>query len=119
MLCSACEGLILPVYPADDAAITIDLDATTMDAQGGDTDSGVGDQGTNGQAPTVEILTPLEGALVAIGDIALTATAADDKGIKRVEFYAGSQLFGADYDAPYSATWSSQAFPHSWPSGSV
>jgi hypothetical protein len=110
MLWTACEGLILPVYPANDAAITIDLDGTMMDAHSADADSGVGDQGRNGQAPTLAILTPVENALVGIGDIVITATATDDEGIERVEFYAGTQLFGADYDAPYSAIWSSRTF---------
>lgn len=38
--------------------------------------------------------------------ISFAATATDDKGIARVEFYFDGALVGSDSAAPYTATWS-------------
>ncbi|MDD5492492.1 MAG: Ig-like domain-containing protein [bacterium] len=58
----------------------------------------------NGNPPTIAIDTPAEGATI-LGTIDITVTAADDKGISKVEFYINDSYQTGDYSAPYSYTW--------------
>ena len=55
-------------------------------------------------APTVSITSPASGATVS-GSVALAATASDNVGVVRVEFYADGNLVGADTSSPYTVTW--------------
>jgi poly(3-hydroxybutyrate) depolymerase len=55
-------------------------------------------------APTVQLLSPQEGAEVS-GTVQLEASAADDTAVERVEFRAGGQLLGTDSAAPYGWSW--------------
>jgi hypothetical protein len=55
-------------------------------------------------APTVSITSPTSGATVT-GTVAITATASDDRGVQRVDFYRGSTLLGTDTTAPYDFNW--------------
>lgn len=61
----------------------------------------------NNQFPTVSFSQPTSGSEFKTGEvIALKATAADADGtIARVEFYAGSNLLGVSYTAPYNYDW--------------
>ncbi|MBQ4822717.1 glycosyl hydrolase family 18 protein [Aquimarina sp. MMG016] len=62
--------------------------------------------GTGNPPPTVAITSPSEGATFTAGDnINITADAADNVSIARVEFYNGSSLLGQDTTAPYSYSW--------------
>ncbi|HYV45080.1 MAG TPA: Ig-like domain-containing protein [Myxococcaceae bacterium] len=63
-------------------------------------------------APTVALTAPAEGALLN-GNVTLSATADDNFGVSRVDFYAGTTLIATDTHAPFSATWS----PSGWPDG--
>lgn len=54
--------------------------------------------------PTVQLLSPQEGAEVS-GTVLVEAAAADDSGVDRVEFRAGGRLLGTDAAAPYSWSW--------------
>lgn len=63
-------------------------------------DSSEGDFG----APTVEIVSPVDGAVVS-GVVNVTAEASDDTGIKVARFYVGNTLLGEDEIAPYSWLW--------------
>lgn len=58
--------------------------------------------------PGVSITTPAANALVR-GTVQLSASASDDRGVSRVEFYSGSYatapLLGTDTTAPYSVPW--------------
>jgi poly(3-hydroxybutyrate) depolymerase len=56
------------------------------------------------EAPTVQLLSPQEGAELS-GTVQLEAAAADDTGVARVEFRAGGQLLGTDSSAPYNWSW--------------
>jgi large repetitive protein len=62
--------------------------------------------------PTVAMTSPADGALLN-GYPVLTATADDNFGVSRVEFYAGTSLIGTDTHAPFSMTW----YPYSWQDG--
>ncbi|SKB01648.1 Calcineurin-like phosphoesterase [Prosthecobacter debontii] len=64
-----------------------------------------------GAAPTVQLTSPAEGALLStVAPVTLTATAADSDGsIARVEFYQGHQKLGEDSTAPYTYVWSGAA----------
>jgi hypothetical protein len=55
-------------------------------------------------APTVALTTPVTGAAVS-GTITLAATASDNSGLSRVDFYQGSTLIGSDTTSPYAVTW--------------
>jgi len=70
--------------------------------------------------PTVEIITPEDGALyicnkmflpgffrmpLIIGDITIEVNATDDEGIEKVEFYINDDLKGNDTSEPYTYNW--------------
>ncbi|HCT76601.1 MAG TPA: esterase [Micromonosporaceae bacterium] len=64
-----------------------------------------GSGGGDAEPPTVSITSPASGATVS-GNVQVTATAADNVGVTRVEFYVdGSSLIGTDTTAPYSVIW--------------
>jgi hypothetical protein len=54
--------------------------------------------------PTVALTKPTPGATFS-STLALAATAADDKGVSRVEFWLDSSRLTSDASAPYSYTW--------------
>ena len=54
--------------------------------------------------PTVEITSPVDGVVV-YGQHLVTATAADDIGVTKVEFYIDNVLKHTDTTAPYSFLW--------------
>ncbi|WP_233261806.1 Ig-like domain-containing protein [Vitiosangium sp. GDMCC 1.1324] len=56
------------------------------------------------QPPQVALTAPAAGAALS-GTVTLTATATDDVGVVKVEFYAGSHLLGTDTSPPYEVTW--------------
>ncbi|HYI02556.1 Ig-like domain-containing protein [Hyalangium sp.] len=61
-------------------------------------------------SPQVTLTAPEEGATLA-GTVTLSATASDDVGVTRVEFYVDGAIIGSDTTAPYSVTWdSNEAF---------
>jgi hypothetical protein len=63
-----------------------------------------GGGGAGDRPPTIAIAAPTEGALVS-GMVPFTASAADDYGVVRVEFYAGPTLVTRITSSPYSAFW--------------
>ncbi|HEX8818671.1 MAG TPA: kelch repeat-containing protein [Archangium sp.] len=54
--------------------------------------------------PTTALTSPTSGAVVG-GAVTLTATASDNVGVTRVEFYDGATLLGIRTVAPYTYTW--------------
>jgi hypothetical protein len=54
--------------------------------------------------PTVAFTAPSAGATLS-GTVELAATASDNVGVTRVEFYDGASLLGTDTTAPYSLAW--------------
>jgi hypothetical protein len=56
--------------------------------------------------PAVTLTSPTNNALVR-GVVSLTATATDDQGVARVEFYEGATLLGTDTSSPYTVNWDS------------
>jgi hypothetical protein len=60
--------------------------------------------------PSVAIIAPGDGATFSSpATVGISATASDDGGVARVEFFAGSSKLGEDFDAPFSLTWSGAA----------
>ncbi len=57
--------------------------------------------GTTDRPPTVSLASSATTVTTA-GTITLTATASDDKGVSKVEFYDGSALLGTDTSSPYT-----------------
>jgi endoglucanase len=55
-------------------------------------------------APTVSFSAPASGATVS-GVVAITASASDNVGVARVEFYAGGVSIGEKINSPYSINW--------------
>jgi hypothetical protein len=60
--------------------------------------------GTDTIAPTTSITSPAGGATLT-GTATLSASASDNVGVARVEFYAGTSLLGTATAAPYSISW--------------
>ena len=59
-------------------------------------------------APSISIVSPVNGAIAAPPDVSLTASVVDQgKVIKRVEFYDSGVLISAVTNAPYTFTWNS------------
>jgi serine protease len=56
--------------------------------------------------PSVTLTSPADGATVS-GTVAVTADAADDHGVTRVDFYADEAFLGSDDAAPYEWSWNS------------
>lgn len=54
-------------------------------------------------APSVSV-TASPSSVTAAGNVTLSATASDNVGVTKVEFYQGTTLLGTDTTAPYSAT---------------
>lgn len=54
--------------------------------------------------PTVQITNPLEGQGLS-GTVPVAATASDDTGVAKVEFYSDGTLKGTDAAAPYTYDW--------------
>ncbi|WP_257449824.1 Ig-like domain-containing protein [Archangium lipolyticum] len=62
--------------------------------------------GPDQTAPQVLLTAPAAGATVN-GTVALSATATDESGIARVEFFLGDKRIGSDDTAPYELAWNS------------
>ncbi|MFY0571307.1 Ig-like domain-containing protein [Archangium lansingense] len=58
--------------------------------------------------PTVALTSPTAGATVSGMSVTLTATASDDVGVARVEFYDGTTLIGTVSTPPYTLTWNTR-----------
>jgi chitodextrinase len=56
--------------------------------------------------PAVTLTAPVEGASIS-GTVPLTASASDNVGVTKVEFYDNSSLVGTDTSSPYSVNWDS------------
>jgi hypothetical protein len=61
--------------------------------------------------PTVTITSPTQGANV-LETAQVTASASDDRSVKRVEFFVGNTRLNTDSTAPYSFTWSTRSLPN-------
>jgi hypothetical protein len=56
------------------------------------------------ESPTAIITSPQEGESLS-GKVSFGATATDDIGVSKVEFYVGTQLISTDNKSPYSIEW--------------
>ena len=68
-------------------------------------------------APNVSISSAAPGPFAAPTSVAINASASDNVGVTRVEFYDGATLKGTDTIAPYSYSWSivaADAGSHPW-----
>jgi hypothetical protein len=94
--------------------------AKAFDAAGNSTTSSPVSLNVNitNNAPTVSITSPLSGSLYSTATtVSINATATDDVGVSRVEFYKGGVLQSTDTTAPYSHAWSITSTnngTHSW-----
>jgi Bacterial Ig domain len=66
--------------------------------------NGSGSGGGDTTPPTVSITAPLNGATVS-GTVSVTATASDNVGVTKVEFYLDGALQSTDTTSPYSWSW--------------
>ena len=62
-------------------------------------------------APTVSFTSPAAGAIVR-GSVSLSASATDNVGVTKVEFYEGSTRLGTDTLAPFTASWGTASGPN-------
>ncbi|MFH1957900.1 MAG: Ig-like domain-containing protein [bacterium] len=62
----------------------------------------------NDPEPSVSITSPADGATVS-GTVSVTASASDDNGISKVEFYIDDTLKATDTSSPYSYSWDTTA----------
>jgi thermitase len=56
------------------------------------------------EPPQVSITSPPNGVLVS-GTISITASASDDKGVSKVDFFIDAALLATDNSAPYGCSW--------------
>jgi hypothetical protein len=68
--------------------------------------NGSGGGGGDITAPTVSITAPLNGATV-VGTVSINATASDNIGVTKVEFYVDGALKSTDMTSSYSYSWDS------------
>ena len=68
--------------------------------------------------PSASFTAPANGATVK-GTVTLSASASDNFGVARVDFYLGSTLLGSDTSAPYSFSWDTRSVPNGAQSLSV
>jgi hypothetical protein len=66
--------------------------------------SGGGGGGGDATPPVTALTAPSAGAQLS-GTVKLSATASDNVGVSKVEFYAGTTLLGTDSTAPYELSW--------------
>jgi fibronectin type 3 domain-containing protein len=77
------------------------------------TPTGTGDNcntPTDTKAPSVSLTSPTENATVS-GIVNVNATASDDTGVVKVDFYDNSTLLGSDTSSPYGVTWDTAKVP--------
>ncbi|AKJ03810.1 Fibronectin type III domain protein [Archangium gephyra] len=82
------------------------LTVKAMDDAGNVTTSAAVAVTVDNTAPTAALSAPAQSAYVR-GTVAFSATASDNQGVARVEFYAGDTLIGTDTSAPYELSWNS------------
>jgi hypothetical protein len=58
------------------------------------------------QAPSVALLAPVSGSIVS-GIVPVSASAVDDRGMSRVDFYKDDVLMASDNTLPYETSWDS------------
>ncbi|MEM3518476.1 MAG: S8 family serine peptidase [Nitrososphaerales archaeon] len=63
--------------------------------------------------PIVSITKPKNGSKVS-GNIKISASASDESGIDRVEFYVDGNLIGIDYSNPYYYYWDTKSVSNGW-----
>ncbi|WP_395850530.1 Ig-like domain-containing protein [Cystobacter fuscus] len=91
------------------AGVTDGAHALTVkahDAAGGVGTSAAVSVTVDNTAPVTALGTPAQGSLLR-GTVTVSATASDNLGVERVEFYAGTTLIGTATVAPYSVSWDS------------
>ncbi|HET9978714.1 MAG TPA: Ig-like domain-containing protein [Burkholderiaceae bacterium] len=110
-------SLALNPAASANATLTVSSDSTTTASFGLDvsaSESGTANSATghgtlnlafDSAPPSVAFASPTANATLSGGRITLSATASDDIGVARVEFYDGAKLIGSDASAPYSVTW--------------
>jgi hypothetical protein len=59
----------------------------------------------------VSVTSPAGGSTVS-GSVAVVASASDNVGVTKVEFFAGSTQIGTSLSSPYQVTWDSTAVPN-------
>lgn len=58
-------------------------------------------------SPTVSLSAPAAGATVSGSSVSISASASDNIGVAKVEFFVGAALVGTDTTSPYSIAWDS------------
>lgn len=71
-----------------------------------------GGGGTDTTAPTVSVTSPTAGSTVS-GTVSINATASDNVGVAKVEFYVDGSLRTTDTTSPYSWSWNTTTFANS------
>jgi hypothetical protein len=70
--------------------------------------NGTGGGGGDTTLPTVSITSPANGATV-VGTVSINATASDNVGVTKVEFFVDGALKSTDTTSPYSYSWDSSS----------
>ncbi len=61
----------------------------------------------DGEPPTVEITSPVDGSLIGIATLVeITADAGDNVAVSKVDFYIDDAFLSSDSDSAYEAFWS-------------
>jgi len=74
--------------------------------------NGTGGGGGDTTLPTVSVTSPTAGSTVS-GTVSINATASDNVGVTKVEFYVDGALRSTDTTSPYSWSWNTTTFANS------
>ena len=97
--------------PAGDIALARTAQVTVASRGGGVSNAStftITDPVADIEPPTVTIIAPAGGIIVA-GVVTLSASATDNVGVARVDFYVNTTLVGSASSAPYQVTWDSRS----------
>ncbi len=93
----------LPAIPAGATAISVAMSIRSVGFVTVD-DFALVNTADDTTPPTVQITSPTDGATVT-GTVPVKATASDNLGVTKVEFYADGQLIGTATSAPFQINW--------------
>jgi subtilisin family serine protease len=69
-----------------------------------------GGGGGDTTAPTTSITAPTGGSTVSGSAVTVSASASDNVGVTKVDFYVGTTLIGSDTTSPYSISWDTTTY---------
>ncbi len=105
------SGRLTAAIPAGDIALVRTAQVTVASPGGGVSNAStftITDPVADTEPPTVTITAPTEGSIVS-GVVTLSASAYDNVGVARVDYYVNTTMVGSASNEPYRVTWDSRS----------